>query len=755
MRYRRSSVALLLAASASCVPGATVKPPYAPVRSELVPVLGTYAAPKIDEPLRVVFASPQNQVAESPEITVVFNQPMRRLGDESPAGAAPMVVRPAVPGKTSWVGTTALRFIPDKPLAKAATFNVEIPKGITSAAGKVLEESFRFSFTTEKPRISGSEPENKASSVALAVPITLYLNQPVSAAEVLRTVTITANKKAVPFDVPEVDAEHVVLKPRAELPRNTEIVVRVDASLKGTEGEAPMGETKEITFRTLGPFVLSSVVCAPHPQDKGACDPNQNDVTLRVTNLLAVDAWEQAIFVEPTLDSFGVYETGDEENGTPGLTLTGSFEPGKTYTVGVRPKVGGKPLVDAHGQAVGPQKTFTLRFGDLPAEVTFGASGIYWEPGPHRLPVGVLNTPEATVTMLPLRRDEVLARLLGGKAPPAALQGAKQRVFKGGKTNESNWERFEVEDLLPTRTTKGPMVARASYLEPGRSEPSVVEREMQVTNIGLLTKISPEDAVVWATALSDGSAIAGAKVDLYALPNKGQATLISSSKADAGGLAFLPLRLGQVRPENVAVVVERGEDWVYQTLQTPPVAEPAGLVFTGRGIYRPGENVQIKGVVRQPKTTGLFTPKEGDVLLRLVDSERREAARMPAKLTKFGTFNAEMTVPADASLGFYYLYAEVLGGRMGTRVTVDEYRPIESRAFATINKESFVAGERLTCVARGEQLYGAPMVGADVKVVMTRTAGYYDIPGFEASLIGMQDYFAPMATVHQASGQLD
>lgn len=755
MRFRRSSVALLLALCASCVPGATVKPPHAPVRGELVPVLGSHAAPTIDEPLRVVFASPRNQAAEAPEITVVFNQPLRHVGDAPPGGATPIVVRPAVPGKTSWVGTTALRFVPDAPFAKASTYSVEIPKGLTSAAGKVLEETFQFSFTTEKPTITGSEPENKSRSVATDAPMTLYINQQVSAAEVLRTVTITANKKPVPFDVAEVEKDHVVLKPRAALPRDTDVVVRVDGSLKGAEGEATLGEAKEIAFHTLGPFVLSTVQCAPHPSDKGACDPNQNELKLRVTNLLAADMWEQAIFVQPTLDSFGVYESGEEENGTWGLTLNGSFEPGKTYTVGIRPKAGGNPLVDAHGQSVGPQKTFTLRFGDLPSEVTFGADGIYWPPGKHSLPVGVLNTPEATVTMVPLRREEVLERLLGRTAPPAALTGAKQRVFKGGKPNEATWDRFVVEDLLPASTTKGPMVARGSYLEPGRSEPQVVEREMQVTNIGLLTKVSPEDAIVWATAFSDGSALAGAKVDLYALPKKGKATLVSSSKADAGGLAFLPVRLGPVRPENLAVFVERGDDWAYQTLSTPPIADPVGLVFTGRGIYRPGENMAIKGLVRLPITTGLVTPKVGDVTLRLLDTDRHEVARMQTKLTKFGTFSAEMPVPVDGQLGFYQLRADVAGGQLRTRVTVDEYRPIESKAFAKIDKESYIAGEKLTCQARGEQLYGAPMVGADVKVVMTRTSGYYDVPGFESFLIGTQDYFAPVATVHQASGKLD
>jgi hypothetical protein len=51
-----------------------------------------------------------------------------------------------------------------------------------------------------------------------------------------RAVSIVANKKNIPFAITEVEKDHAVLTPRKPLPRDTEIVVHVDGSLRSRTG---------------------------------------------------------------------------------------------------------------------------------------------------------------------------------------------------------------------------------------------------------------------------------------------------------------------------------------------------------------------------------------------------------------------------------------------------------------------------------------------------------------------------------------
>jgi alpha-2-macroglobulin len=166
----------------------------------------------------------------------------------------------------------------------------------------------------------------------------------------------------------------------------------------------------------------------------------------------------------------------------------------------------------------------------------------------------------------------------------------------------------------------------------------------------LLTKSAPDGALVWATRLTNGAPLAGARAEFYSLPTNGQPALLSSANIDAGGLASVPIHLGQPRPEKMAVVVESGDDWAYQTVQLPEPHHPVGMIFTGRGVYRPGENVEIKGIARLPITTGLVTPKQGEVQIRLLNPDRREVARARKSFSRFGTFSAELPVPEDGAL---------------------------------------------------------------------------------------------------------
>lgn len=205
MSRPRSPALLALAGgvlASACLPG-LVAPPAAPVRSGLE-IKERRGAPGIAAgPLRVVFASPEGEAEGDAAITLVFNKPMRALGAASSDADAPASILPALRGKWRWIGSLAARFEPAAPLPGATTFRVEIPAGARALDGSQLGAARILAFTTPRPALGASDPKDGARRIAATKPLTLWFNQPITDAELLRAVTITAGTSpvALPFSL--------------------------------------------------------------------------------------------------------------------------------------------------------------------------------------------------------------------------------------------------------------------------------------------------------------------------------------------------------------------------------------------------------------------------------------------------------------------------------------------------------------------------------------------------------------------------
>ncbi|HVK63141.1 MAG TPA: Ig-like domain-containing protein, partial [Polyangium sp.] len=654
------------------------------------------------------------------------------------------------------VGSSALQFVPSKPFPPATPFRVEVPAGTRALDGSALEAPFVLSFSTPRPTLSGSEPAQGATGIRTDAPITLFFTQPVKAAELSRAVTIDAGRGPIPFSIVEVTADRAVLAPRAPLPRDTNVAVRIDASLRGAEGELSAGKAEEIRFRTLGPAGLVSLVCPPHPLEKDRCDPTQDTLTLTFATPVSDEVIERAIVVEPTPGAYyvsGAYEDGESSRE---VYIHGEFAPGQTYRVELRASGSPRVFQDIHGQRLPMNVKREVRFGDMPADLVIGARGTYWVPEKRMLPIGVTNTVDAAVSLIPLDPTQTLARLAGNQV---ALSPSSSFAPRTGKRNTDRWSDLVVQDHLPPGVTSGPVLVRGTYRSAPGQTPKTVEHEMQLTDLGPLTKIAPDEALVWLTRLSNTSPVKGARVEVHHIPRGGRPSILGATLADDKGLAAIPLRIPTRKagdPEAKLVVVARsGDDWMYQSLAAPRAPEPVGRLFSARGIYRPGERVELKGVLRLPVTAGLDTPSGREVTLRILDPERRPISTSRHVLSRFGTFATIIPLAEDAPLGYYRAEAELDGERIYWGFSVDHYRLVESKATALLDKLVYEQGERMTCTAQGEMLYGAPMAGGRASIVVTRGLGQPSVPGLTDYILTEHDARAPVANIAQGTGKLD
>ena len=170
--------------------------------------------------------------------------------------------------------------------------------------------------------------------------------------------------------------------------------------------------------------------------------------------------------------------------------------------------------------------------------------------------------------------------------------------------------------LVWAAVQEGEPIANASAYGESRIRASLI----QVTNLGITVKDSPQNTIVFVTRLDDGQPVAGAKVSIVRPGNEVAWTGTTGADGVASGpgttrkpddwweFAFL------VTAEKDGDVAYLGSDWnegvqpwdfgvPFNLNEASPMLR--GTVFTDRGVYRLGEEVTFKAVLRHNTATGI------------------------------------------------------------------------------------------------------------------------------------------------------
>ena len=132
-----------------------------------------------------------------------------------------------------------------------------------------------------------------------------------------------------------------------------------------------------------------------------------------------------------------------------------------------------------------------------------------------------------------------------------------------------------------------------------RGQTPIVQKWVQATRIGLDAFVDGENMLAWANALTDGAPLPGVKLAL--LPGD------RAASTDAAGVAKLLLPYG---PAAAMLTGSLGNDTAILPAdpyfwgdggwaRRPATDSLRWYVFDDRGLYRPGEDVHVKGWIRR------------------------------------------------------------------------------------------------------------------------------------------------------------
>ncbi|MCL2178678.1 MAG: MG2 domain-containing protein, partial [Cystobacterineae bacterium] len=146
--------------------------------------------------------------------------------------------------------------------------------------------------------------------------------------------------------------------------------------------------------------------------------------------------------------------------------------------------------------------------------------------------------------------------------------------------------------------------------------------------------------------------------------------------------------------------------------------EPQGAMFTDRGIYRPGEEIHVKGVIRTVELGEWKIPQAGtrmEIKARCGDGENF-IWQKEIELSSFGTFSVKERIPKDVPLGTCWVFVvEDKRRYANTSFWVEEYRAPKFSVVLTPGKKELLMQEPLDVKVDARYYFGSPMSEAPLK----------------------------------------
>ena len=746
-------------------------PPALSIAPEALPTTG----------LTVVASRPHEVVGADARPTITFSRPVVALMsvEEQKALAPPASLSPAMEGEWRWIGSASVEFVPRTPLPFATRFTVTVPAGLKGVDGSTLREAYSWSFDTPGPKLESATPAASWRWLKPSQDLVLVLNQPVVEPEKSISVRVgpegtswpvTVSTRPAPVAAEEVERPgknffasrwtEVTVKLGKPLPLATDLEVVIAPTLRAKEGPLTLEQEARLPYRTYGPARIEGVHAC-----HGGYDCPYGPLVLESTNRLDVASLKARLRVTPAVEidwnhteSHDAY--GDRKN--PYTALPGKFRPGTTYTITIASGV-----TDEFGQTA-PAAKGQARTDDLRPEYELGPDVALLEAkGDGALPVRFTNVTSLDIQVWPLTPAELarfLANRSGSRSTPAG-QPLGSELELEGTHNLPGTRPIKVRELLAGKGTGiFHLATTATEISPKYGWQRTQQVTGQITDLAVHTKLGATSGIVWVTRVSDGKVVPGASLALY----DGDGAVKWQGKSDADGLGRVPglstllgPRKGTRRQRDldggpgfalVAATLDGDTGvtladwsggfgpWAFGVEGAWDGKRPQSMAFVTaeRGIYRPGDTVFVKGMLRYRRLGVVTTPAKGTHAdVTVTDARGKDIWTRTLPLTDFGTFSAEVPIEAGAPLGTYFVraVAEVTSDKVSSSGTfrVEEYRPPQFKVDVTATSDALVSGQSLQGRVLARYLFGGAMPGSTVRWTATRTTEDFqppDNPGF-------------------------
>lgn len=675
-----------------------------------------------------------------------------------PGDPPPGTISPEVPGRWKWDGPRSLNFTPDSSLPKATAFTLTLlsdrlqtPDGFRLKGPHVT--------TVRSAPLTVLGISQSAFDERDRLVLEIQFNDDVIPAEALSHLELRSfDGKPVAFQ-PHGDAiGHLIRVITDPLPtppadeHDARVHVAITPGLIGRSG--PLG--LEQRYECSVPVAIGLAAIGTSVRYPGDGLPI---IAVQFNNPVDRNAIERLVSVEPKVPYTVSGSYGDNE-----LLLQGDFQPATRYAI----RIAKAPIGTTRRKSPRPE-TLSAFVPDRRPSLSFEhREGYLGSAGNRTVLAHAVNVTglRATVTRI---YDNNLVVWRNTRAYAGALDRpiATQELKLPSLKNKVQEVRLSLDDLLPADAPRdGVYLLRletvagtqlTSENDEGYGSRWQDSSMVTLSDIGLSAKKGRTAVTVWATSLRTAQPLAGVRIRLFSSKNQP----LGETKTNETGLATLTPAPGAEGEEPSVILADRPEA---PTDAKPPAAgasvardltwldlgasrvnfgesETAGdaylrngheaFIYTERGVYRPGETVHLRAIVRGPDG---ITPPSFPVRWQFRRPDLHDWKSMAGQLDADGAVSLEMPLPDDLPTGRWSVALGLPGPRKAgesfgsASFQVEDFMPNRMQVGLKLKGESsgqsdgsapgfFADAQPLSAQVQADYLFGKPVADRPARLV--------------------------------------
>ena len=581
------------------------------------------------------------------------------------------------------------------------------------------------------PQVLAFGPAFNAKDVAPTAPITITFLTPMN-----------ANNAAIKIS-PSVrgawswSGNAVTFTPSESFPLSTTVSVTVTREARSW---LQRRAEKELawTFTTLAPPMIT----ATEPRQGAQFAYLKDRLAITFNREMDQQSVEQRLKVEPAISNMQLAWQGNQ------LIVGGNLRPSTTYKIflpsGAKDAKYGLTIPNDFAWSF----TTTQQYPYL-AIINIGRYGLTAADKPTTLKLQSVNVSKMDAALYKFDTETYIKSL--------AFSYDAWRNFKPQGDPLKTWSITPSAkiDQYVTQDLQLDALAAGTYFLTVKSAEGVNDTQVLVaTKTALTLKRTTDQVLVWATDIGDGSPVNKLLLTFY--NSKGENVGTGATGADGLFEGKIQATKGDlnvvgIRENDIAAVSdtwEQGiEPWRFASVQyqwEQMKHTYRVYVYTDRPLYRPGQTVFFKAIVRNDDDGAYSQPPAGtDVKIKVGDWQDRVLYDKTLKTTAFGSLADSFTINPEAGLGTYQITASIGDESYSNDIQVEEYRKPEYSVSVKTDRDAYINGDTLTATIRANYFFGGAVTGAQVHWTLYQNDYYFYWSGGDLDFgnVAEQRYF--------------
>ena len=654
----------------------------------------------------------------------------------------PFTITPPVNGEGRWLGESQLIFVSYDRLPKATSFTVTPKPSLKAISGAGVKDGTTFSTLPFPFYFSASQIRYTADGT---VTIGMDFSCKVDLAKLKAALTITdekGGKIAAEIDPEKNEALVSTVKIYLKPEKLGQLTIALPHDFQSAEGPIALGEKRaSAKINTTSMFAINTV-----RSGQTSSPPWERYIEIRTTNSADMDKVKQYMEITPATDVSIVARNS-------GFLIEGDFI--TKPRVNITFKKGMPGLVGALLEDF----SSTVAFDDFSARMAFDGEGTILSPNrTMRLPISSINVEKIQATLWQLPESNIPLMGMGFFDSYKKHLSRKIAVRTGTiNTVRNHAAEFSLDLTQIAGKAKGVfLLSVADASDPKKTRPDTPEdpddyeyydddqaapmdKLVIISDIGITARVMPDAVTVWANSIATTDALVNARVRVFSYNN----VLVAEGRTDKDGLWQHTRDADWASHERPAIIVvstattdrqEKPEagmaeasvtDIAYLKLDNNLAADSAfdtggraylrqgyeAYCFTPRGVFRPGETVDFKVMVRN---TRMQAPEEFPVAWRVRSSTGRTVGSGTAMLNPEGGANFSLPLVPSTQTGRYSLSISIPGQNSVIGqcfFSVEDFQPPRIDVVLAAEKP-YSVDEPVEIAINAKYLFGSPVAEA-------------------------------------------